>query len=974
MMIGDWGHILLPLLTVLVVAFVALRLRLFADGGLAARWSFVFGGLMVLLAALWQTAKSASSYYQWFVQDAYYWLEWGQLLLLLGGVLLMAAGLSLYSDYWQTRGEQIELRDRRLSLMENLQLIAREPYQLLQLLDISLKEILSELPDASGCIFLLNRARRQLVLTASANLTPDETTLLEHYPFGRNLVCRTAELGEPSLAADFELFDRNGQLVISRFQSSLLLPLVSSSEKIGVVVLLGEPRHFFTPGEIRYLAPAVQWLAEKIKSARLTRELTVARSEVERHQSTRQDIMARLTAAGAAFSSPDAADAFCRSLVGLHASESVHLVGMAQGGLTFPGGSEPMLDLTENYKTAIVDALDRDRPLIINQEAVGEQDRTIIAQSTLLYPLGDRTRPHALLFRREGGVFKVNQSDLKTIGVFARLAQASLKQHDLSRADITRRKGFDKVLRLLRFDGAEPLELNPTHLVKNVGGILPSSSRVVVLTKHPDGSFRGPAGDDSRTLHLLPGEGVVAEAAGALEPVVIRGHKNVAGRLEELQPANREACFRLLEEKAAPSFMAAYPLVGLDDLNGVILVFAEDGPEGEQAEWERLLTLALGLYSVRMTIADLRRAQTVALPNDVLGASLGGIVNRLNNHFSALIGNAELGMTKADKPVEIRRYLESIVDEAEKAARYVRSSLGQTHLESSTSDLSEEGTDDINRIITAYLDRVRISGSLYMVSGRPREIFPRLFKTAPIGSAPSAIEALVAETVGRLASIAREDEVITISSYRLDRHVYLDLSRHGRELPPVDQIARFGGYVWISELADDLLGEKYLSTVAARPCQCCVDRSSAQPSYLSFKFPVVETPVKAGRSASSRVRLLAIDDQTVILDLITAMCQSLDYEVVTAQSGAEGLKLAEQQDFDIILADLAMPGASGLDVARRLKEIAPGVPVVLVTGWEVTIQPEQLRAVGIINVLHKPFRIEQLTEIVRSATAQKNVS
>lgn len=973
MMAGGWGHILLPLLTVLVVVFVTLRLRLFADGGLAGRWSFVFGGLLVLLAALWQTAKAASSYYQWFVPDAYYWLEWGQLLMLVGGVLLLAVGLSLYSDYWQIRGEQIELRDRRLSLMENLQLIAREPYQLLQLLDISLKEILCELPDASGCIFLLNRARRQLVLTASVNLTPDETTLLEHYPFGRNLVSRTAELGEASLAANFELFDRNGQLVVSRFQSSLLLPLVSSSERIGVVVLLGEPRNFFTPGEVRYLAPAVQWLAEKIKSARLTRELAVAKGEVERQQSTRLDIMARLTTAAAAFSAADAADAFCRSLVGLHACESVHLVGMAAGGLMFPGGSEPMLDLTENYQTAIVDALDRDRPLIINQEAVGENDRTIVAQSTLLYPLGDRARPHALLFRREGGPFKVAQSDLKTIGVFARLAQAVQKQQDLSKADITRRKGFDKVLSLLRFDSAEPLELDPAHLVKHVGGILPSSARVVVLTARPDGSFRGAVGDDAGALHLLPGEGVVAEAAGALEPVVVRGRKNVAGRLEELQLANREACFRLLGEKEAPSFMAAYPLVGLDDLAGVILVFIEDGPGGEQAEWERLLTLALGLYSVRMTIAELRRHQTVALPNDVPGTPLGGIVNRLNNHLSALIGNAELGMTKIDQPVEVRRYLESIVDEAEKTARYVRRSLGQSRPGSSTGDLPEERTDDINQIITTYLDRLRISDSLYMIGGRPREIFPRLFKVAPVRSAPSAIAALVEEAVGRLASVAREEEVITISSYRLDRHVYLDLSRHGRELPPVDQIARFGDYVWVSELADDLPDEKYLSTVVAQPCQGSIDRSSGQPSYLSFRFPVEDTPVMAGRSASSKVRLLAIDDQTVILDLITAMCQSLDYEVVTAQSGAAGLELAEQQDFDIILADLAMPGASGLDVARRLKEIAPGVPVILVTGWEVTIQPEQLRAVGIIDVLHKPFRIEQLTEIVRSATAPRNV-
>ena len=69
------------------------------------------------------------------------------------------------------------------------------------------------------------------------------------------------------------------------------------------------------------------------------------------------------------------------------------------------------------------------------------------------------------------------------------------------------------------------------------------------------------------------------------------------------------------------------------------------------------------------------------------------------------------------------------------------------------------------------------------------------------------------------------------------------------------------------------------------------------------------------------------------------MCQSLGYEVMTAPSGSEGIALARSHEFSIILTDLAMPGMSGLEAAGEIRKVQPGVPVVLVTGWEVNIDP-----------------------------------
>jgi len=103
------------------------------------------------------------------------------------------------------------------------------------------------------------------------------------------------------------------------------------------------------------------------------------------------------------------------------------------------------------------------------------------------------------------------------------------------------------------------------------------------------------------------------------------------------------------------------------------------------------------------------------------------------------------------------------------------------------------------------------------------------------------------------------------------------------------------------------------------------------------------------------------------------MCQPLGYEVQTASSGEEGLEKANAEDFDIILTDLAMPGISGLEVARRISSTKPGTPIILVTGWEVKVDDDELEATGIKRVLFKPFRIEQLSHAISEVIADRSI-
>jgi len=368
-MAAIWFGVLLTLLTLIVVVFLVYRLRFFTEGGIQGRFAFLTGAIMVLVATAWQIVRSLSAYPDWFLPEVYPFLEIGQFVGLVSGVLMIVVGLALYSDYWQTRQIELCQQEQKLSLAGNLREYSRQPYQLLELCDIFLKELVATMEETAGAVFLINRSQRRFVLTASAGLNRDETAALEYYPLEHNIVSQALDAGEPMIAGGIDFVNRSGKGFGSRFRSCLVLPMISGSNRIGGVILMSERTRHFGNSEIRYMAPVTDWLAEKLKAARVGRELSAARTDSQNRTEELTRLTSLMLTASTALTSTDPVTSFCRSLVGMASAQSVHLVGLLNGSLHIYGGSEPLVDTTENYRTALIDAIDRGRPLIVNQEA-----------------------------------------------------------------------------------------------------------------------------------------------------------------------------------------------------------------------------------------------------------------------------------------------------------------------------------------------------------------------------------------------------------------------------------------------------------------------------------------------------------------------------------------------------------------------------------------------------------------------------
>ena len=116
------------------------------------------------------------------------------------------------------------------------------------------------------------------------------------------------------------------------------------------------------------------------------------------------------------------------------------------------------------------------------------------------------------------------------------------------------------------------------------------------------------------------------------------------------------------------------------------------------------------------------------------------------------------------------------------------------------------------------------------------------------------------------------------------------------------------------------------------------------------------------REGGARVLLIEDDDDN--RELMGEVLQDAGYEVVLVASGAEGLRILAEQSIDVIVTDLGMPGMGGLEVAQAAKEIAPSVPVVVITGFADREDIKRARGREIDAVLVKPVDPDALTSVV----------
>lgn len=118
-----------------------------------------------------------------------------------------------------------------------------------------------------------------------------------------------------------------------------------------------------------------------------------------------------------------------------------------------------------------------------------------------------------------------------------------------------------------------------------------------------------------------------------------------------------------------------------------------------------------------------------------------------------------------------------------------------------------------------------------------------------------------------------------------------------------------------------------------------------------------------------KCRILCVDDHEDTSEMLGLLLSHEDYEVVTALTGEEALKMANASDFDLYILDKNLPDGSGLDLCRRLSEATPGVPCLFYSGDAYDVHRRQAIEAGADCYVAKPD-IDGLIEGIRKLLSQ----
>jgi signal transduction histidine kinase len=401
---------------------------------------------------------------------------------------------------------------------------------------------------------------------------------------------------------------------------------------------------------------------------------------------------------------------------------------------------------------------------------------------------------------------------------------------------------------------------------------------------------------------------------------------------------------------------------------------------------------------VQKAYDELRRTQQVVVQQErlrALGQMASGVAHDVNNALSPIVAYSELLLaTQTSLPDAARQYLQIIHQSGEDVAHIVARMREFYRRRSDTEDLAKV---DINQIIEEVIEltrpRWRDLPQKQSVSIQiQRELDPGLPQLlCEPGDLREALTNLIFNAVDALPQGGN----ITLGTRSISRPAAV------KNLPSEKQIqieVRDNGLGMDEKTRQHCL-EPFFSTKAKRGGTGLglamvygmmrrhdgtieIESAPGQGTCVRLSFPVREETSPATASSSpagnpdkrrGSLRILCIDDESQIQELLKHCLTTLDHQVTTASGGKQGVEMfraamLQKQPYQMVITDLGMPDIDGHQVARTIKAESPATPIVMMTGWGTIMKEDGETAPEVDAVVGKPPRIQELNNLILQLT------
>jgi len=154
-----------------------------------------------------------------------------------------------------------------------------------------------------------------------------------------------------------------------------------------------------------------------------------------------------------------------------------------------------------------------------------------------------------------------------------------------------------------------------------------------------------------------------------------------------------------------------------------------------------------------------------------------------------------------------------------------------------------------------------------------------------------------------------------------------------------------------------------------------------QGSRFIVHLPLIDSDADMDKQGAGNIdraknagRVLLVDDEEIVLKSVKKVLKILGYHVVTGRNGSEAVEVFSRtpEEIDLVISDMTMPGMTGIELAGRLFEIRPDLPVILCTGLSDSVNERHARDAGIRELLEKPADIDELAKAISRALERES--
>lgn len=403
-----------------------------------------------------------------------------------------------------------------------------------------------------------------------------------------------------------------------------------------------------------------------------------------------------------------------------------------------------------------------------------------------------------------------------------------------------------------------------------------------------------------------------------------------------------------------------------------------------------LLALALLLWRLLRAEAHSHRLQERldrARKLESLGTLAGGVAHDFNNILAAVLGFGEMARQSAPEASAQARQLDQVIQAALRGKSVIDRILAfsRSGVRPPALFAPQPVVEQVLGLLAATLpDGVRVETALQAPHARLRGDSTGLFE-AVMNLCTNALQAMPGHGVLHVGlETTRFETGHTTSHGRIDAGPVLRLSvaDSGEGIAPEVMERLFDPFFTTRGQQGTGLGLAVVHGVV-ETMGGAVDVSSraGEGSRFTVYLPLAtadgsqtqtQTPLSDDEAALPRGRgqtVLVVDDEAALVELAEELLATLGYEPVGLSDPAQALAevRADPHRFDLVITDEVMPGLPGTTLAARLREFAPGLPVLLLSGYGGPQLAQRAAEAGVRQVLAKPLRQDELARAVASA-------